>query len=165
MTLLNITPEDLEALPAFHRATIPEEYLDSMGHMNVRWYMVLFSEGAHELHAAIGMPPDYSHDGKNGTFALTQHIRYLAEVHVGQTVVIRSRFIGRSEKRLHVLHFMVNETTSKIAATMESLFSHADLETRRTSPFPDEIAGRIDARLKEHQQLEWKAPVCGVVKA
>lgn len=163
--MLNVTPDDLEALPAFHTATIPEDYLDAMGHMNVRWYMVLFSEGVRELHAAIGMPPEYFDGGKNGTFALTQHIRYLAEVHVGQTVAIRSRFIGRTEKRLHVLHFMVNESTDRIAATMELLFSHADLETRRTSPFPDEIARQIDVRLEKHRKIGWEAPLCGVVKA
>ncbi len=164
MSTMNLTPEDLEALPVLHRATIPEDYLDAMGHMNVRWYVFLFSEGARELHAAIGMTPEYF-DGTNGTFALTQHIRYFAEVHARETVAIRSRFIGRSEKRCHVLHFMVNETTGRIAATMELLFSHANLRTRRTSPFPEEIARRIDERLEEHGRIEWEAPLCGVVRA
>ena len=34
---------DLTALPITHRAVIPDDYLDEMGHMNVMWYTHLFS--------------------------------------------------------------------------------------------------------------------------
>ena len=34
--------EKLAMLPLYHRETIPETYLDAMGHMDVRCYMALF---------------------------------------------------------------------------------------------------------------------------
>jgi hypothetical protein len=33
----------LDTLPAYHRKTIPSDYLDMMGHMNIRWYFDLFA--------------------------------------------------------------------------------------------------------------------------
>lgn len=40
---------ELRQLPLTHQATIPEDYLDSMGHMNVMWYTHLFA------HAMLGI--------------------------------------------------------------------------------------------------------------
>ena len=33
------TPAQVRQLPRFRHATIGPEYLDTMGHMNIRWYM------------------------------------------------------------------------------------------------------------------------------
>jgi acyl-CoA thioester hydrolase len=37
------------------------------------------------------------------------------------------------------------------------------MNTRRSSPFPDEALKKLDVLLKTHQQLDWDAPVCGVM--
>ncbi|WP_420644795.1 acyl-CoA thioesterase [Candidatus Leptofilum sp.] len=153
----------IQQLACFHRATIPEAYLDVMGHMNIRHYMGLFDDAAWGFFAAFGMDEAYYHSANSGAFALEQHIRYLAEVHVGETVAIHTRVNGRSVKRIHFIHFMLNETTGKLAATLEVVGSHANLATRRTSPFPDHIAARLDQLLAEHNQLDWQAPLCGVM--
>jgi acyl-CoA thioester hydrolase len=79
-------------------------------------------------------------------------------------VAIYTRVNGRTAKRIHFTHFMVNETTGKLAATLETVTSHANTITRRTSPFPDAIAKAIDAIIAEHEQLEWEAPLCGVIR-
>jgi acyl-CoA thioester hydrolase len=60
--------------------------------------------------------------------------------------------------------FMVNESKGNLAATLETLGSHADIKARRTSPYPPHIAARMDAILAEHQALDWAAPVCGVIR-
>ncbi|RME43642.1 MAG: thioesterase [Caldilineae bacterium] len=153
----------LEALPLFHRQTIPPDYLDLMGHMNIRWYMALYDEAAWKFFESIGMDETYCRTNHAGGMALKQFINYYAEVHAGQTVAIRTRILGRSAKRFHFMHFMVNETTGVLASTMEVLGTHADLNTRRTSPLPPQIAANIDAKLAEYRQLDWEAPVCGVI--
>lgn len=154
----------INQLPCFHRATIPQEYLDVMGHMNIRHYMGLFDDAAWDFFAAFGMTQAYYDDTLGGAFALEQHIRYLAEVHVGESVAIYTRINGRSAKRIHFIHFMINETTSKLAATLEVIASHADRKIRRTSPFPPAIAAQIDQILVKHNRLGWDAPLCGVMK-
>lgn len=154
----------ISPLPCFHRTTIPQEYLDVMGHMNIRHYMGIFDDAAWDFFASFGMTQAYYDDTSGGAFALEQHIRYLAEVHVGETVAIYTRIIGRSAKRIHFIHFMINETTSRLAATLEVLGSHVNREIRRTSPFPPGIAAQIDQILAEQSQLGWDAPICGVLK-
>lgn len=154
----------LQTLPRFHRQTIPEDYLDVMGHMNVRWYMALFDAAAWPYFASFGMDRAYYESQHGGGFALQHFIRYLAEVRVGETVAVHTRTLGRSAKRIHFMHFMINETTDTLAATLEALGAHADVQARRTSPFPPPIAARIDALLAEQKQLPWEAPVCGVIR-
>ena len=159
-----ISVEQVEALPLFHRATIPADYLDPMGHMNIRWYIALFDQAAWKFFGSIGMSRPYFEQEQGGLFALKQFISYLAEVHVGETVAIRTRVLGRSVKRLHFMHFMVNESRQNLAATLETLTSHADLAIRRTSPFPARFAESLDDYIDRHEQLGWPAPVCGVIQ-
>lgn len=155
--------DKLADLPLYHRAAIPPEYQDAMGHMNIRWYMALFDEAGWRFFESFGMDAVYYRDQHGGGFALKHFIQYLSEVHVGETVAIRGRLLGRSAKRVHFLLFMVNETRGLLAATLEGLGSHADMRVRRTAPYPDHIAARIDALLAEHAALDWDAPVCGVI--
>ena len=158
-----ISSQQLEPLPLLYRETITEKYLDPNGHMNVRWYVTLLSEASWVQYDLIGMNADYFQTGQGGGFTLKFFMQFMAEVHAGQTVAIRSRLLARSEKRLHYIMFMVNETTNTLASLGEGLDSHADLATRRTSPFPPQIAAKIDALLAEHQRLGWDAPVCGAI--
>lgn len=161
---LMITIEQLGALPLMHRATITEEYLDEMGHMNVRWYIALYDAAAWQLFASFGMDRAYFAEAKAGAFALKQFVQYLAEVRLGETVAIRSRVLGRSARRVHVLHVMYNETTGALASTMEVLAAHADLTKRRTSPFPPQLAAAIDELIAEHERLPWTVPLSGAIQ-
>jgi acyl-CoA thioester hydrolase len=157
------TIAQVHTLPCFNRVTIGPEHLDEMGHMNVRWYVGLFDDTTWGFFASFGMTADYCRQHNAGGFALKQFIRYLAEVHAGQTIAIHTRLLGYSTRRIHFMHFMHNESTDTLAATIEILGSYADLLTRRTAPFPPPIAARLSAILSEHQQLDWDAPVCGVI--
>ncbi len=161
----DIELKDLRELPRYHVETITDEYLDIMGHMNVRWYVVLFSRAVTGLFKEIGMTEEYFASGKNGSFALRQFINYLAEVRSGETISVHTRLIERSEKRIHLVHFMLNETREVLSATMETLISHADLTRRKTSPFPPESAARIDSLAAAADELSWQAPLCGAIHA
>jgi len=63
------------------------------------------------------------------------------------------------------MHFLINETTGRLAATMEALSSHAYLNARRKSPFPERFATALDALISSHKQLDCQAPLCGVIQA
>ncbi|MCA9930932.1 MAG: hypothetical protein KC419_20750, partial [Anaerolineales bacterium] len=54
-----IDPQHLEPLPLYHRATVPDAYLDVMGHMNIRYYLALFDEAAWQFFDAFGMNRAY----------------------------------------------------------------------------------------------------------
>ena len=152
---------NLAPLPITHEATIPESYLDSMGHMNVMWYTHLFGCATVGLFKLVGMDREYFKTNHTGSFALAQHFSYRKEVRVGEHVVLRSRMLGRSERKFHVMHFMVKKDGHVLAATGEFLGAHIDMHVRRTSAFQPEVADAIDRMVAEHAALSWEAPVCG----
>jgi acyl-CoA thioester hydrolase len=157
--------EHITALEPLYRVSIPPEYEDENGHMNMRWYLAIFDEAGYPLAAALGLTPEFHQAHHTGSYDLEHHIHYLSEVHVGQQVAVYARLVGRSAKRIHYLLFMVNETTGRLAAIFECVNSFADLTQRRTAPYPPEISARIDTLLAAHQALGWQAPTCGVMSA
>ncbi len=154
----------LETLPVYHRKLIPSDYQDIMGHMNIRWYFDLFAKSGRKFFTSHGLDEDYFRDGNFGVFTLKQFIQYFAEVLAGQTVAIHTRLIGRSDKRLHFIHFMINETTTQLAATFEALITHADLKIRRAAPMPADITQKFDVILAKDETLDWEAPICGAMR-
>ncbi len=158
------TALDLSSLPVTHEATIPVNYLDEMGHMNVMWYTHLFDTAVYGLFRIIGLDFEYMKTNNAGGFALETHVRYLSEVHVDHHVAVHTRLLGRSQKRFHIMNFMANETKGDLAATFEVLGAHIDMSVRRMATFPPSIADRLDALIEEHQSLPWEAPVCGVMR-
>jgi acyl-CoA thioester hydrolase len=156
---------DLTALPITHRAVIPDAYLDEMGHMNVMWYTHLFSQAAWGLFQMVGFTLDYFKTNQAGSFALTQHFRYLKEVRLGQHVTIRCGVLGRSAKRWHSIQFMVVDELDVLAATSEGVSTHVDMRTRRSSPMPATICDAIDRLVADHSEVLRDAPVCGAMKA
>ena len=161
---MNPTFENLQSLPVTHRAGIPEEYRDMMGHMNVMWYTHLFTRGTTGLWNLIGLTKEYFKATQAGTFQLEDHVRYLNEVHIGQHVTIRTRVLARSAKRIHYQHYMIIDETAKLAATAEIVATHVDLQVRRSAPLPENVAAAVDRLRAEHAQLDWPPPVCGVMK-
>jgi len=155
--------EKLAILPLYHRETIPDEYLDAMGHMNVRWYMALFDRSIWSFFKSYGLDEDYFEKEHSGAFALKHFIQYFSEVKPGETVALRLRLLGLSEKRFHFMIFMINETTGQLASTIEVLGTHADLAVRKASPLPPDIAEKFSAILAADRALDWEAPLCGAI--
>lgn len=160
---VSIPVEKVRMLQVHHRATITDDYLDAMGHMNVRWYLALFDTASWDFFARAGMTIDYYRENQAGGFALRHVISYLAEVRAGETVTLHGRMLARNARRIHFMMFMVNDTTDTLAATLEVLGSHADMRTRRTAPYPDDIAARLDTILAQHQALDWDVPLSGAI--
>lgn len=155
---------DLTNLPLTHQATIPEDYLDMNGHMNVMWYTHLFAHALGGMFKWIEIDRDYLVSHQAGCFALKQYVDYLNEVRFGEHVSIHTRLLGRSPKRVHLVHFMVNSESGVLAATSEVLLTHIDMRIRRSSAFPPDISVKIDQLLAEHNSLAWIAPRVGTIQ-
>lgn len=157
--------EQVRQLPCIYQISINESHIDVMNHLNVRHYVGIFDDAVFQLFTSFGMDHDYYDNSDNGSFALEMHIRYLAEVRLGEQVSIYSRVLNRTAKRIHFINYMVNDDRNNIAATMENVGSHANTAVRRTSPFPPHIASNIDAVWQRHSDLPWQSTVCGVINA
>jgi len=159
------TVEQVRQLPLLLRKVIPSEYEDMNGHMNIQHYLGLYDEAGMPFFAQFGMDERYFSVDRQGIFDLEHHLFYLAEIHIGDTVTVHSRLLARTAKRLHGIWFIVNETRNQLSNTFEYVTSHADLNLRRTAPFPDELAEQFDVVIAEQSQLDWDAPVCGIMGA
>jgi acyl-CoA thioester hydrolase len=163
MKTCQVAMTDLTKLPSYHRQTIPADYMDRMGHMNVRYYMAVFDAATWRMFADAGLNESYFSTTENGVFVLKQFIQYLAEVRPGETVAVHTRMLGLTDKRIHLMHFMANQDTNELAAIIESLITHANLKVRRAAPLPSEIAAGFRSRLAKDQHLDWDSPVSGMM--
>jgi acyl-CoA thioester hydrolase len=156
-----ISLDQLASLPGVYRAVIPPAYEDRNGHMNMRWYLAIYDEAGYAMYPMLGLTENYFAATGTGGFHLEHHLWYPSEVRTGDTVVIRARILARNLKLLHYMMFMVNETRDVLSSLFECVLAHADLRTRRTAPFPAQVAAEIDAFIAEHRALAWPAPVSG----
>ena len=159
------TMAEIRQLPCYHRATIGPEHLDTMGHMNIRWYMAFYDETAWAFAKTMDMDEAYFRATQSGLFALQHYIRYMAEVLSGDEVAVYGRLIGLSASRFLFMGFLVNETQDRVASTAEALVAFADMSVRRVAPFPPDVAARMNDLLARHNALDWEAPLSGIMAA
>ena len=157
--------EELQQLPLCHRETIPFDYMDAYGHMNVRFYFQLWERGAQAFMAHLGLDITKAMDQGLGNWVLKQVVDYSAELRDGHSVAIYGRLLGYSPKRVHNKYWMVNEDQGVIAAASEVLVTCADLNIRRTAPYPDKVAKIIAERHVECEALGWTADPSGIIRA
>lgn len=155
--------DPVSRLPQTHEEVIPEDYLDVMGHMNVMWYTHLFSMSMAGIFRLVGLSPEYMQEHHAGMFALESHIRYLSEVRAGHRVTVHSRFLDRSAKRMHLIHYLLNHDKQDVAASFEMVTTHIDMRVRRSSPFPEPIAATLDGLIAEHTRIDWAPALCGAI--
>jgi acyl-CoA thioester hydrolase len=162
---LSIPLDKITALePVCLRLTIPESYRDANGHMNMRWYLVIYDDAGEVLHERLGLTPEFHQARGTGTVDLEHHIHFLSEVMPLEQVAVYVRCVAWTPKRLQYLLFLVNETRGKLASMFECINAFLDANERKTAPFPPEIAGRIAEAVKAGEALDWAAPVCGAMR-
>ncbi len=159
------TLAQVRQLRALWAQSIPCEWEDANGHVNIQYYMTLCERAGWEWTADIGIDERYFRDRRLGVFDLEHHIYYLREVHVGDEVSVHSRLLGRTEKRFHGIFYILNSTHDVLASSLEYVTSGANLESRRTAPFPDDVAMRLDRLIAQHRALPWSAHQCGIMSA
>jgi acyl-CoA thioester hydrolase len=142
---------------------VPAGWADSNGHVNMRWYVVLFDDAGDDLHARIGLTPDFHRENGTGTVDLEHHTNFLREILPGESVAVYTRLVARSAKRVHYLMFLVNETQGNLAAIFECINALLDTTARRTAPYPAEILAKIDAWIEKDRALDWLPPVSGAM--
>ena len=152
----------ISQLPLNFEGRVGAEHLDFLGHMNVMWYTHFFDRATWNWYNAFGFGHDY-HQPPDGSFAVEQYTRYLAELREGEEFRICSRALARNEKLFHFMHFMVRSRDNALSAIHELLGIHVDMVTRKASPLPQATAQLWDQLLEEHNQLDWEPPISGAL--
>lgn len=151
----------LAALPAYSEQVVPSAFEDVNGHLNIRHYLGIASEGLDESMVDLGIPQNWPTVAQQAVFSAEHHLTYLAELRTGDRISVRVRLIGRSERAAQVVAYLVDETHERLSYVMEEIFLHVDMGTRRTSPWPADVAAALDARIAQEQALAWAPALSG----
>lgn len=151
---------EIAALPSYSERPVPVAFEDINGHMNVRYYLGIASEGLDEALTEVGIPTNWVDKGF-AIFSAEHHLTYVAELLTGDAVSVRVLLVGRSERALHVVVYLLDDTREQISCVVEEICLHMDMSTRKTSPWPDDVASQIDARVEEHRALDVQPTLSG----
>ncbi len=152
--------EQLAVLPAYTEQPVPIAFEDANGHLNVRHYTGIASEGLDASLVGQGIPQDWPATG-HASFSAEHHLTYLAEMRTGDMLSTRVRLLGRSERAAHALVYLLDESHQRLSFVMEEIFLHIDMETRRTAAWPEDVAAALDQRITEDAGLPWEPDVSG----
>jgi acyl-CoA thioester hydrolase len=155
------TYEQLVDLPAYAVQPVPVAFEDVNGHLNVRHYTGIASEGLDEALVELGIPQNWPTVAGQACFSAEHHLTYLHELRTGSRMSARVRLLGRSERAAHTLVYLLDDTNQRLSFVMEEVFLHIDMETRRTSPWPEDVAANLDKRITEDADLPFGADTAG----
>jgi acyl-CoA thioester hydrolase len=157
------TYDQVDQLPRRLERTVPAEFIDENGHMNIGRYLELGGSALWlRCQRELGMPQAYIEQRGLSTFTAEHHLTYHAELLEGDDVSVRVRLVDRSAKVLHAVCLIVDETRRRLACTMETTAVHVDLVQRRPVDFPADVIALIDAGLTADER-PWPAPLCGAM--
>ncbi|MDQ4052985.1 MAG: thioesterase family protein [Actinomycetota bacterium] len=155
------TFDQLSALPAYCQQVVPMAFEDLNGHLNIRHYLGIASEGLDEALVPLGILQNWPRVADQAVFSAEHHLTYVTELRTGDRISVRVRLVGRSERAAHAVAYLVDETRQRLSYVMEEIFLHVDMTTRRTSPWPADVAAALDRRVAEEGALPWAPELSG----
>ena len=157
------TYEQIVQLPAAFDRTVPDEFIDENGHMNIGDYFRLCSHALWKATITAGLGDTYIQEHDQSMFTVEQHMRYYGELRLGDRFTVHTRLLGRSARALHGMSFVVDQEKQALACTQEATLVHVSMSTRSSVDLPAEISDALDAQISAGDALGWAAPVCGAM--
>ena len=119
-----------------HEDVVRPQWIDSNGHMNLAYYVVVFDLATDKLYAALGVGDAYREATGNSCFTAETHTIYEREVRLGERLRVRTWLLGADSKRLHYFHELFHIDSGERSAAQELMALHIDMRVRRVTPFP-----------------------------
>ncbi|TSB47470.1 thioesterase family protein [Alkalicoccobacillus porphyridii] len=132
---------------------VQEAWVDYNGHMNDAAYAKVFSLSLDALMAHIGLDATGIAKLEYTIFTLEAHIKYVSEVHQGQTLHVAMKLLDVDPKRMH-LWFVMKDDQGNTVATSEQMVMGMDQSIGRPAPFPAEVQTEI-SKLPLLEKDEW----------
>ena len=144
--------------------TVRPEWIDSNGHLNLAYYVVVFDLGTDRLYDALGIGNAYREATGNSCFTAETHTLYEREVTVGEPLRVATTLLGVDTKRLHYFHEMFHGTEGHRVAAQELLALHIDMGVRRVAAFPADRLAAINVALRAQGERPMPKGVGRVIK-
>jgi acyl-CoA thioester hydrolase len=133
-----------------YRDVVRPEWIDSNGHMNLAYYVVVFDFATDALYKALDIGDAYRDRSGNSCFTAETHTLYEREVHLGDKLLVRTWLLGADTKRLHYLHEMFHTESEERSAVQELMALHIDMSIRRVAPFPPQQYAELQEAVKQY---------------
>ena len=117
---------------------IKKEWTDYNNHMNMAYYVLVFDQIWEVMLEKFKMGENSAKTTKMSTMVVETHTTYNNEVKEGDEVEINLTFFDHDKKRLHFKMEMIEKSSKKLSATLESLSLYIDLNRRKVSEFENE---------------------------
>jgi acyl-CoA thioester hydrolase len=131
------------------------EWIDSNGHMNLAYYVVVFDLATDRLYATLGIGDAYREASGNSCFTAETHTIYEREVRVGEKLLVHTWLLGSDAKRLHYFHELFHVESGERSAAQELMALHIDMRIRRVAPFPEERRAALAAAVARYAPSEF----------
>ncbi len=132
---------------------VEQAWIDFNGHLNMAYYHVLFDRALDEGFGLLGIGPAYVAERKGSFFTAEVHTIYKRELKLHDSVRVTLQLIDYDEKRLHYYLEIRHAAEGWISASMEGLSLHVSMETRKVTPFPEDIAANLAVMKAAHARL------------
>lgn len=137
-----------------YEATVLPEWIDSNGHLNLAYYVVVFDLATDAFYDALGIGNPYREASGNSCFTAETHTVYEREVHLGDRLLVRCWLLGADSKRLHYFHEMFHADSGERSAVQELMALHIDMSIRKVAPFPEDRQRALAAAVRAHAPAE-----------
>ncbi|MCP1199662.1 thioesterase family protein [Notoacmeibacter sp. MSK16QG-6] len=135
--------------------TVPVEWIDYNGHMNMAYYNRVCDLGLDDLFDHIGIGASYRRTRNLSIYTAEFHTRFLREVKQAEILIVATQLMERDEKRLHFFQEVRHAGEGWIAATGEGLCLHVDMTGPKVAAFPDDIGEEISRIIEQQKTLPW----------
>ena len=130
------------------------EWIDSNGHLNLAYYVVVFDLATDKLYTHMGIGDAYREASGNSCFTAETHTLYEREVRLGDRLLVKTWILGADAKRVHYFHELFHRDSGERSATQELLALHIDMSIRRVAPFPAERQAALADFVARHAPAE-----------
>jgi acyl-CoA thioester hydrolase len=137
-----------------HEDVVRPEWIDSNGHMNLAYYVVVFDLATDRLYDALGIGNAYREATGYSCFTAETHTLYEREVHLGDRIVVRSLLLGSDAKRVHYFHEMFHAESGARSAAQELMALHIDMAVRKVAPFPADRLAKLGEMVRRFRPAE-----------
>ena len=118
---------------------------DSMGHLNVRFYVARASEGLAGLAAALGMPRAFTRESTATLQVREHHIRFVREARPDDALHMTAGVISIDECEAQVLLQLVHSGSGEVSAAVQARVAHVTPHEQTAFPWSGRILERAEA--------------------
>jgi acyl-CoA thioester hydrolase len=130
------------------------EWIDSNGHMNLAYYVVVFDIATDALYDALDIGNAYRARTDFSCFTAETHTLYERELHLGEKLRVQSWLLGADGKRVHYFHEMFHADSGERCCVQELMALHIDMRVRRVAPFESAKHEAMQSLVRQYAPME-----------